>query len=165
MRRLSVRRASRQLRRLVPTPWDMDTFLDRVSAKWPRPIQLVNLDFSTAGGISGAWTPTAQRDIVFVASNATGLRRVAIVCHEISHMWLQHTPDDLGLVGDEAMETWYPELQEASPELVRKFVLYRHGYESAAEADAEYLATTVLAAIGKSLPRGRAGHIARSLHW
>lgn len=111
----------------------------RVGVHRLRPVHLLDFDFSAIGGISGAWKPTPRRDILLVASNATGLRRVAVVCHEISHMWLQHTPDDLGFTGDQAMDALHHELQEASPELARKFVLYRHGYESSAEADAEYL--------------------------
>lgn len=165
MTRVTLRKASRELRRLVPQPWDLGTFIERVGVHRLRPVHLLDFDFSAIGGISGAWKPTPRRDILLVASNATGLRRVAVVCHEISHMWLQHTPDDLGFTGDEAMDALHHELQEASPELARKFVLYRHGYESSAEADAEYLATTVIAAIGKSLPQDQAERIARSLHW
>ncbi len=161
----SIKQARRQLERLVPSPWDLSTFIDRVAQHRSRPIHLVDVDFSVDGGISGAWKPTSRRDIVFVASSATGLRRLAVVCHEISHMWLDHTPEDLGFVGEDGLETVIPALLEASPELARKFVRLRHDYDSGAEADAEYLATRVMSAIGTNLPQGRAHQVANSLLW
>ncbi len=161
----TMKQARRQLERLVPAPWDLSTFIDRVAQHRSRPIHLVDVDFSIDGGISGAWKPTSRRDIVFVATSATGLRRLAVVCHEISHMWLDHTPENLGFEGEEGLETVIPALLEASPELARKFVRFRHNYGSGAEADAEYLATTVMSVITTNLPQGRARQVANSLLW
>lgn len=165
MSSMTIKQARRQLLRLVPEPCDLDTFVQRAARKRGRPIRVLDVDFSAEGGITGAWKPTPQRDLIFVASSATGILRVAIVCHEISHIWLNHLPEDLGFVGQEGLETVLPSLLEASPELASKFVRFRHDYGSEAEADAEYLATTLMSAIGSSAAQGRAQHVASSLLW
>jgi hypothetical protein len=165
MSSMTMKRAKRQLLRLVSEPCELDTFVQRAARKRRRPIHVLDVDFSAEGGITGAWKPTPQYDLIFVASSATGLLRVAIVCHEISHIWLNHLPEDLGFVGQDGLETVLPALLVASPELVSKFVRFRHDYGSEAEADAEYLATTVMSAIGNGVPQGRAQRVASSLLW
>ena len=162
---LSMKQARRQLLRLVPEPCELDTFVQRAAQKRGRPIHVVDVEFSAEGGITGAWKPTRQRDLIFVASSTTGLLRAAIVCHEISHIWLNHLPEDLGFVGQDGLEAVLPALLEASPELARKFVRFRHDYGSRAEADAEYLATTLMSAIGRDAPQGRAQYVSSSLLW
>ena len=145
MRYGSVRGKTRALLKLVPVPWDVDVFVSRLAQLRDRPIRLVDLNFSDEGGVSGAWKATDREDVIFVASGASGLRREAIICHEIAHIFLGHTPAELGFTGQRAVDIVMPMMLEASPALAEKFML-RHAYDNAAENEAEHLATLILSA-------------------
>jgi hypothetical protein len=160
--RSHVRVASRQLQRLIPMPWSLELFVDRIAEQRQRPISLQAIDLPTGCGISGAWKAGARRDFVLFDAKASGVRRDTIILHEISHMWLGHTPAELGFVGQEAVEVILPALQEASPDLVRKF-MYRDGYDRAAEASAEYLATLIVSSIDHRELGDTAQHVRNSL--
>ena len=158
----TVHAAERRVLKLVPTPWNVEEFARRVAETRNKPVRIVDLDFSPQGGITGAWKPTSKQDIIFVSSSAAGLRRDAIICHELAHMTLGHTPSELGFTGSAAVQDIAPLLLEASPALASKF-MFRHDYDSQAESDAEHLATVVIAAISAVPANRTAHHVAKSL--
>lgn len=160
--RKTYQATSRTLLKMMPTPWSVMEFTGRVAHLRSRPVQVIDLDFAAESGVSGAWQPTVKQDFIFVSDGAFGLRRDAIICHEIAHMTLGHTPADLGFAGNDATHDVMSMMLEASPALARKF-LFRHDYDSRAEADAEHLATLVISAIVAGPVNGTARHVARSL--
>ena len=170
MRRPSVRSVRRQLKKALPVPFDLAVFLERVVAlRGGRPIHIVDIDFSVGGGITGMWIPTARHDIILIPAAAQGGRRIAIICHELAHMFLQHEPNDLGLVGQDATKEILPMLKVGSAELVAKFTQYamhrRHGYEQVPEDDAETVATELVAALIEIPMTGTLRYATNSLQW
>lgn len=161
-RTTAVQRTGRMLVKLIPAPWDLHVFIANVSQHRGRPINVVNYDFGAESKISGAWRAGGDDDTILIAATATGLRREAIVAHEVAHMMLGHSPADLGFVGEAAMADVMPMMLVADSELARKF-LFRHAYERAAEADAERLATLIITAITAGPANLTAQHVTNSL--
>lgn len=141
--------AAAQLQGLVPDPWDFAQFIDRVRTLRGRSLVLRRLPFSDDGGISAAWVPTDQRDLIFYSAHAHAYRRIAIVCHELAHIFLGHTPDDLGFIDEGGLETLEGLLiHNPEPALLANFGLrLRHDYDTPGEVDAEQVARLVMTAI------------------
>ncbi|MFG1694052.1 hypothetical protein [Nonomuraea sp. NPDC049309] len=117
----------------IPHPFTLDAFLDRIRAERRRPLHMHDLPAEAAGAVTGLWFGTRRADHIFVAPGASGLLRVNIVLHEISHMLLTH-----GRIGGDVEE------------LLRRMigpvigVNGRGRYETQWERDAEELATLIL---------------------
>jgi hypothetical protein len=134
---------------LVPDPWDFAQFIERVRTLRGRGLLLRRLPFSDDGGISAAWVPTDQRDVIFYSAHAHAYRRIAIICHELAHIFLGHTPENLGFIGEDALETLEGLLvHNPDPALLANFGLrLRHDYDTPGEVDAEQVARLVMTAI------------------
>lgn len=141
--------AATQLQDLVPDPWDFGQFIERVRTLRGRGLVLRRLPFSDDGGISAAWVPTDHRDLIFYSAHAHAYRRIAIICHELAHIFLGHTPDDLGFTEDGGLETLEGLLaHDPDPALLANFGLrLRHDYDTPGEVDAEQVARLVMTAI------------------
>lgn len=141
--------AAAQLQELVPYPWNFAQFIERVRTLRGRGLVLRRLPFSDDGGISAAWVPTDQRDVIFYSAHAHAYRRIAIICHELAHIFLGHTPEDLGFIGEDALETLEKLLvHNPDPALLANFGLrLRHDYDTPGEVDAEQVARLVMTAI------------------
>ena len=141
--------AAAQLQELVPDPWNFAQFIERVRTLRGRGLLLRRLPFSDDGGISAAWVPTDQRDVIFYSAHAHAYRRIAIICHELAHIFLGHTPEDLGFIGEDALETLEGLLvHNPDPALLANFGLrLRHDYDTPGEVDAEQVARLVMTAI------------------
>lgn len=134
------RRHSRQLLAGLdlPTPFDVDVFVERVGRARGRPIHLVPVNGAMAGGSPcGWWCPTRDFDVIFLDDAATAMHREHIVLHEVGHMLWGHTPT----LADAA-----PVLQHATSHLrwdsdSMRTMLGRSDYASAREQEAEVFAT------------------------
>ena len=73
---------------IAPRPWNLDTFLQRLSASIGRRIVVETADMPPE--MTGVWLSTAATDYIFVTSNADCTRRFTIVVHEIVHILLGH---------------------------------------------------------------------------
>jgi len=128
---------------LVPVSGDLDELVDRVAASRSRPITLVPIRLPEDAP-SGLWVATGARDYIVYPDNADAQWKSGIVCHELAHMLLAHDPQpgtsDLGAMIARAAPS-------IDPQVAARF-LRRHGYEDAAEADAEYLGTRLAARLG-----------------
>ena len=144
-----VQIAAAQLQELVPDPWNFAQFIERIRTLRGRGLVLRRLPFSDDGGISAAWVPTDQRDVIFYSAHAHAYRRIAIICHELAHIFLGHTPEDLGFIGEDALETLEKLLvHNPDPALLANFGLrLRHDYDTPGEVDAEQVARLVMTAI------------------
>ena len=157
-----VRRTGRVVAKMIPAPWNLLEFIANVARHRGRPINIVDHEFDADSKISGAWRSGDEKDTILVSASASGLRREAIVAHEIAHMMLGHTPADLGFVGEDAVADVMPLMLMADSDLARKF-LFRHAYDKAAEADAEQLATLIVSAITAGPANLTARHVTSSL--
>lgn len=122
---------------LLPVPWSIDVFVERLATSRGRAIVLVPWDFpASEQEPSGLWIPTRKADYVFYAKSASPSRREQIIGHELGHLLLDHVPD-LGDAPAELVSAIAPSL---SPELARRF-LARTGYDEPQEAQAEDFGT------------------------
>lgn len=157
-----VQRTSRDVARLIPAPWNLLEFIANVARQRGRPINIVEFDFDAESKISGAWRSGDNEDTILVPATTSGLRREAIVAHEVAHMMLGHSPAELGFLGEDAVADVMPMMLVADSDLARKF-LFRHAYDKVAEADAEQLATLIISAITAAPANLTARHVTNSL--
>lgn len=129
-------RASWRLRRLLMASTSIEDLVQRVAAQRARPIQLLPFDFHPGSDLSGMWLALNDLDVLVYPRDATPLRRIAIVGHEVGHMLLGHSPGGAA-----------PALSLAMPDLDVSRFLGRTMYTDLAEVDAERLGTQILEAL------------------
>lgn len=133
--------------RLVPDTGMVDDLVDAIAAAQGRPIRLLPFELA-ANSPTGLWIATNEADYLVYPANASAVERTAIVCHELSHIVLQHQPAGV----DE------PDLLAAlvapnvDPAVARRF-LTRHGYAEDVEAEAETLATMLVTRLARRADR------------
>ncbi|MEU1880887.1 hypothetical protein ABZ470_26570 [Streptosporangium sp. NPDC020072] len=117
----------------ISYPFSLEEFIAQMRALRLRPLHMHDLPAEAAGAVSGLWIATRRADHIFVAPGASGLLRVNIILHEVSHMLLGH-----GRVGGD--------VEEVLRRLLKPTVMgARSGrYETVEERDAEKLATLIL---------------------
>ena len=129
-------RASWGLRRLLMVATSIEDLVERVAKQRARPIQLLPFAFPAGSDLSGMWLALNDLDVLVFPKDATPLRRIAIVGHELGHMLLGHSP------GGAAQA-----LSRALPDLDVSRFLGRTMYTDVAEIDAERLGTQILEAL------------------
>lgn len=134
-RALARARASWRLRRLLMSATSIEDLVDRVASQRGRPIQLLPFRFPRED-LSGMWLALSDLDVVVYPDDATSVRRVAILGHELGHMLLGHSPGG-------ATEA----LSQAVPDLDVTRFLGRTMYTDQAEVDAERIGTQILEAL------------------
>jgi hypothetical protein len=137
-RQLSSRRvgtAARVAKRLMPIDGNLDGLLDALGQERGRRIHVLPQRFA-GRSTSGLWLPTKRADYLVIDEPTTPSRRAAIICHEVAHILLGHTPD---FTTSEVIAAAMPDL---SPELIAR-ALARHAYATDDEADAEELGTLI----------------------
>src|SRR4051794_3363742 len=130
-----VAAAARVAKRLMPIDGDLDGLLDALGQERGRRIHVLQQRFA-GGPTSGLWLPTERADYLVIDEPTTPSRRAAIICHEVAHILLGHTPD---IKSSAVIAATMPDL---SPALVAR-VLARHAYASEDETDAEELGTLI----------------------
>ncbi|HET9650214.1 MAG TPA: ImmA/IrrE family metallo-endopeptidase [Microlunatus sp.] len=127
--------AARVAKRLMPIDGDLGGLLDALGQQRSRRIHVLSHHFA-GRATSGLWLPTKRADYLVIDEPTTPSRRAAIICHEVAHILLGHTPD---ITTSEVVATALPDL---SPELIAR-ALARHAYASDDETDAEELGTLI----------------------
>lgn len=130
-----VTTAARVAKRLMPIDGDLDGLLHALSQQRGRPLHVLPQKFD-GRPTSGLWLPTDRADYLVIDEPTTPSRRAAIICHEVAHILLEHTPN---ITDSEVVAAAMPDL---SPELIAR-ALPRHAYASDDEADAEELGTLI----------------------
>lgn len=135
------RRCEERLRRLtLPEPFDVAELCRTVSAERGRPLHLRGIPGPAARSRPcGMWIATDSADWVFVEQDTSQVHRQHLILHELAHILCGHAT--LGAPEPDLVERLFPAL---SPRMVRT-VLKRTSYHSAAEREAETLASLILA--------------------
>lgn len=120
----------------IPQPFDLDTYVERLEQARGRRLHIHDLPASASGAICGLWVATEHADHIFIAAGATGLLRLNIVLHELSHLLLDHGK----VAGDGAKAL--ARLLHGGEEAQR--VAARSRYDTHEEQLAEQLATLIL---------------------
>jgi hypothetical protein len=162
--RRDVRAALGAVTALLPNPWDIDAFVNRLAQHRDRPIALVPWTFEgVATSTSGMFLPSASTDYVFYAAAASPARREQIIGHELGHLLLGHNPQ-LQDAPDGLLQALAPDV---SPALARRVLaLARTGYDDAHEAAAELFGTSLTqlgAAAGHPPEDGELGRLVEVL--
>lgn len=131
------RRCEQRLRSLdPPTPFDVQTFSQRLAAQRGRPIILRPI--ASHAGPWGLWAATQSADIIFYEEHTSRLHQEHIILHELSHLLCGHTP--LPVTEPSGLDALFPDL---SAETIQS-VLRRAAYSEADECEAEVLASLIL---------------------
>jgi hypothetical protein len=124
-----------RLWQLLRAAISIEDVVERVAAGRGRPIQLLPFAFPQ-GELSGMWLALNDLDVVVFPQEASPLRRVAIIGHELGHMLLGHSPGGTAAA-----------LFHAVPGLDVARYLGRTMYTEQAEAEAERLGTQIVKAL------------------
>lgn len=142
------RRCAGLVRRLertvgVPSPFDLDVFLDRWSTHSGRDVVLLPLTAAEMPpGVCGLWLRLGDQDVVGFPAGAPRTHRDHIVLHEVGHMLANHSG---GLAGAQAGAPMQASalLPDLDPAMVRS-VLGRSVYSDVQEQEAELIATLIM---------------------
>lgn len=78
------------LARALPQDGTVESLLAALGDLRDRPFKLVSAVLTR--GASGLWLPRADYDVLIYPQDASPLRRAAILCHEVAHVLLGHSP-------------------------------------------------------------------------
>lgn len=145
-----VRDAIRTADAMIPLSGDVEDLLDNLSRKRDREMTILTAPLTSP--VSGLLIATEKADYVVVGDEASPERQVAIVCHEVAHLLLEH--DDKESLSSGLIQSGL--LQRLNPELVRSVVAGRHAYAHTVELDAETVATHISIQLRRRVMRG--GH-------
>jgi hypothetical protein len=73
----------------LPSPWNINQFLDRLEHHRGRDIDLCALTWS-AGDSCGGWERRHDYDVIAYAENTSGFHQNHIILHEVGHMISNH---------------------------------------------------------------------------
>lgn len=142
--RASARTRVSGLTSLIPDPWDLEQFVERLSTHRQRPITL--RPFEAAGGSSpcGLYLATQTEDIVLYPAQAFTVQRDHVVLHEIAHVLFDSTNHDEPTAPTPAIDHRFAALvfPDIPLELIRQY-LERTEYTTEVEQQAESFADAV----------------------
>ncbi len=159
LHRLRQRCEARQRALALPTPFDVDAFCTDLAARRCRPIVLFPL--RRAGDVTGLWIGLSSVDLIAYAAGTSALHQEHIILHELSHLLCGHQPA-LADVDIDAFSFLGGEIDLQDVEIgARQHVLYRVGYTTEEEQEAEMLASLILehavhTRTGMAMPSSRA---------
>jgi hypothetical protein len=130
----------------VPTPFDLDELIARLSADRGRPISVLPFPLPPEAPC-GLCIATDGADYIVVTDAATGTQRDHIALHELAHLLLDHRLQ--ALCDDDASRRLLPHLD---PVVVRR-MFARTSYSSLQEQEAEMLASLLRQRSGFWTPR------------
>lgn len=139
-------------------PWSIDQFIAELSIMLGKPIVVRELPRELSQQLTGIWIPTAVHNVIQIKFGVTGHYREHLICHEIAHIVLSHTPTpevleqlrrayfarltpDLPLDWLELLEDSQPCLARRAPGILGPGSNFRHPIER----QAEWLATMIMA--------------------
>lgn len=119
---------------LVPSSGSLAGLVAAVSRHRGRPVKIFDR-MLPRNDLSGLWIPQPEGDYVICAEGLAPDHKRVVVCHELAHMLLGHSPRE----GHLDAAVFAPDV---SAGLASRF-LCRQGYDNSEEADAESLATVL----------------------
>lgn len=143
-----TRAAQARALKLLPATGRVEEFVDNVGASRGRSIKLLPFDLGHAA-LTGMWVATAEGDFVVFASAASASEQTAIICHELSHILLEHEPVDEAARVSGMAALVAPDI---APEVARR-ILSRHSYAENAEAEAEAFGTLLMRQLARRAAR------------
>ncbi|MFF5211946.1 hypothetical protein [Streptosporangium sp. NPDC000396] len=123
---------------VLPDPFDMGLFINRVEERRGRQIRLVAMSASRSTPC-GLYIKSKSTDFLCYTHSDSPLHQCHIILHELGHLLLDH--HDSGWRSEDLHRLLLPDLD---PGMI-KSVLCRNGYTSPAEDEAEMFADLILA--------------------
>lgn len=130
----------------IPTPWELNTFLDRLEQERGRLIELIPFTATVPGSPCGIWVGTDSRDLIYHEEATSVLHQDHIILHEIAHMICNHT--GVALLNAEHVRSL---LQTDTVKGQVQTVLGRGAYTTVEEQEAELVATLILERASRSI--------------
>ncbi|MBF8184938.1 ImmA/IrrE family metallo-endopeptidase [Nonomuraea sp. K274] len=123
---------------ILPNPFNIGIFINRVEERRGRPIRLVAMSGSH-NAPCGLYVKTKDTDFLCYTRSKSPLHQCHIILHELGHLLLDH--HDSGWRSEDLHRLLLPDLD---PKMI-KSVLCRNGYVSPNEDEAETFAELILA--------------------
>lgn len=143
-----MRAAQVRALKLIPTSGLVEDLVDAVGAAQERSIRLLPFRLSDIEP-TGLWIATEGADYVVYPEDATAAERVAIICHELSHILLHHEPPGEGAQLAQMAALVAPDIDP----VVARRILARHGYAQEAEVEAEAFGTVLVTHLVRQVER------------
>lgn len=134
-----VRSAAARASRLMPSSGKVDDLAESLAADQGRSIRMLTEDLGPREP-SGMWIATEKADWIVVPNGVGSAQRTAIICHELAHILLGHTPIGAEADLDALVSLVAPDLAPA----VARQMLARYWYADDLEAEAEALGTLLV---------------------
>ena len=116
----------------------INELITEISAERKREIVIAESDFSgIQQRLCGLWLGLAERDLIFISDDLSGVHRDHVILHELAHLLLDHQVVDTLTIEETA--SLFPSLP---PALIKR-MLQRSHYDSAQEREAEELASAI----------------------
>lgn len=153
-----VRPVAARAGKLMPRSGLVDDLVEAIAADRGRPIRMMSEDLGPEDPF-GLWIPRSQADWIIVPNGIGAAQRTAIVCHELSHILLGHSPMPYGVADVDALVGQIA--PDVDPSVARRF-LARSWYDDDLEAEAESLGTILAAKLAQRREHRRVTHDAVS---
>lgn len=140
------RKARRIAVRLMPETGDVDEFVRAVARYRGRRIITLAEELGVEAP-TGYWISTDDTEYLVYPVDANHDQRAVIICHELAHILLDHQPPG-GVLDLDAVAP------SISPAVAARF-LTRHGFYDVMEADAENMATQLMAELTRRSDKHR----------
>ena len=145
-----VRSAAARAGRLLPANGSVDDLIARLAAERGRPITVMTAPLSPAEP-SGLWLATESVDWIVVPEAMGPVQRTAVICHELSHILLEHVPLGSDAEREELARVVAPHVDQS----VALRILARYGYSDVLESEAESLGTVLVGRLAQRAERQR----------
>lgn len=117
----------------IPPGTTPDDLIALLSRRRGRPIDV--LDSDQPVGLCGVWLSGDTRDLIYIDSEAQGVRRQHILLHELAHVALDHDQGD-SVLDPAVVRRLFPHIDPSTVQAI----LGRDRYTSEEEQEAEVLA-------------------------
>jgi hypothetical protein len=150
----------------IPQPFDLDAFAAIVADYRGQPVQIRLVPgLACLDGLSGAWCPTNDADLILIDDGASVWHKGVIGCHELAHLLCDHPGNA------DALKAAVRELMPDLGDNAFRRMLGRHArYSREEELEAEMTACLILERADADPlsswgtgPEGTAGRLAHAL--
>ena len=128
----------------IPHPFGVDVFRAALEAQRNR--RLVLTAATLPPGCTGLWVASRNTDYIFYRRDATPVRQLRAISHEIGHMTLGHHGEQMS--ADEFARLLFPHLDPHKVAAVLALVPVIARYSETEEAEADVFASLLLDRIG-----------------
>ena len=124
----------------LPTPWDLQEFIDTIAEQRGKPIRLIpSPGWAGPGQPCGIWIGSSTEDLIMYDDTTSCYHVEQIILHELGHLLLEHN-SNANLSDTLVIRELIPDIDPSSID----YVLGRTSYDDEQERQAELFASLMV---------------------